>query len=60
MKSVSRLCLPFRVHENTDAIYKKENSIIIGKIYKIVNVVNDFNECVVCLIYEIKKGEKFY
>lgn len=39
MKSVSRLCLPFHVHENTDAIYKKENSIIIGKIYKIVNVV---------------------
>lgn len=23
-----------------DAIYKKENSIIIGKIYKIVNVVS--------------------
>lgn len=39
MKSVSRLCLPFRVHENTDAIYKKENSIIIGKIYKIINVI---------------------
>lgn len=58
MKSVSQLCLPFRVHENTDAIYKKENSIIIGKIYKIVNVVS----CVFFnfLIYEIKKREKFY
>lgn len=58
MKSVSRLCLPFHVHENTDAIYKKENSIIIGKIYKIVNVVS----CVFFnfLIYEIKKREKFY
>lgn len=55
MKSVSRLCLPFRVHENTDAIYKKENSIIIGNIY-----IKSLMLLVVCLIYEIKKGEKFY